>query len=111
MAEADHEHSTEFWPEGVKESPGLHFVLSYIMLPALLIFIIFAYFKTIRFAYNTVVFYRRFMKKDERGEFEIPTKNVRRRKRGNHNHHKDGAAGGKKEKKKDSALDNFKRQD
>ena len=53
--------------------------MKFFALPALVIYIIWAYVKTFYFAYNTIAFYKRFNKKDERGEFEIPTTNVKRR--------------------------------
>ena len=74
--------NTEFWPESVQDSPGTKFFLTFVMLPALLVFIAYAYLKTVLFGYNAITFYRRFTKKDDTGEFEIPTKNVRRRRRG-----------------------------
>ena len=57
----------------------MKFFLTYVGLPCFVLFIIYSYVKTILFAYNTMRFFQRFNKKDEKGEFEIPTKNPRRR--------------------------------
>ena len=95
-SETPHEHTdSEFWPEGIQEKPGVKFVLTFVFLPILLLFIVYAYVKTLKFAYNSLVFYRRFTKKDETGEFEIPTKKVRR------GHH---GTKGKNANKKDGAV-------
>ena len=53
----------------------MHFVVG----PLLVLWIIYASIKTVWFAYNTVIFVRRFMKRDEKGQFEIPTRNGKRR--------------------------------
>ena len=72
----------DFWPEGTQERPGMKFVLTFLVMPLLLLFVGYAYVKTILFARNTLIFYRRFNKKDEDGKFEIPTKNVKKRRQG-----------------------------
>ena len=68
-----------FFPEYITDSPSIYFVFKFIIMPLVIIYIVWAYVKTIRFAYNTILFYKRFLKKDEMGEFEIPTLNHSKR--------------------------------
>ena len=79
MEAANDDVQKDFWPEYITNSPGLFFFFKFFALPALAVYIVWAYIKTFRFAINTIIFYRRFFKKDERGMFEIPTTSVRRR--------------------------------
>ena len=89
------------------------FIAKWVLVPLLVGWIIFAYWKTIKFTYNATIFYKRFMKKDEKGNFEIPTRNVQRR-GGRRRDGKKGGGFGNKETGAESAAasdTNFKRID
>ena len=57
----------EFWPDYIRDDPTMYFFCRYIGIPLLVIFLIYAYWKTFKFAVNSVRFYARFMRKDEEG--------------------------------------------
>ena len=48
------EMELEFFPDYITDSPGILFFFKFIVMPAAIVYIIWAYIKTIRFAYNTV---------------------------------------------------------
>ena len=81
VSDEGQEANQQFLPDYINDSPSARFFTLYIVLPLLVLWICYAYFKTFKFAYNTMIFYKRFNKRDEKGQFEIPTKNVHRRNR------------------------------
>ena len=68
------EASREFWPEHIRDNPQLVFVCNFIFLPLLLVWLVYAYIKTILFAYNTYHFYQRHKKNEVNAEFTTPGK-------------------------------------
>ncbi len=69
-APSDELFSVEFWPDYIADNPFMLFVATYIGLPLLFIWLVYAYISTIKFAYNTRLFMQRFKKNREEGEFE-----------------------------------------
>ena len=95
-----------FWPKNIAEDPVMLFLSNYVFLPLLILWLVWAYYKTCQFAYNTLRFYQRHKKNLASGDFN---------KRGHHGRHGKGdkhekSDGHAKKEKAASKSDNFKRE-